>query len=113
VVPCCSAVSGSRSSSADSARGCWEQASWGSCWRSDRLPHNDNSCCSQGCEAHWVSLACQSESSGGSAGRQGVESAALDAETAEECVGTADTAVAGTDTAADHSLCNARVFISK
>jgi hypothetical protein len=35
---------------------------------------------------------------------QGVESAALDAETVEECTGTADTAVAGTDTAADHSL---------
>jgi hypothetical protein len=35
---------------------------------------------------------------------QGVESAALGAETAEECVGTADTVVAGTDTAADHSL---------
>jgi hypothetical protein len=33
-----------------------------------------------------------------------VESAALGTETAEECAGTADTAVAGTDTAADHSL---------
>jgi hypothetical protein len=33
-----------------------------------------------------------------------VESAAQGAETAEECAGTADTAVAGTDTAADHSL---------
>jgi hypothetical protein len=35
---------------------------------------------------------------------QGVESATLGAETAEECAGTADTAVAGTDTAVDHSL---------
>jgi hypothetical protein len=36
---------------------------------------------------------------------QGVESAALGAETAEECAGTADTIVAGIDTAAaDHSL---------
>jgi hypothetical protein len=33
-----------------------------------------------------------------------VESATLGAETAEECAGTADTAVAGTDTATDHSL---------
>jgi hypothetical protein len=35
---------------------------------------------------------------------QGVESAALGMETVEECAGTADTAVAGTNTAADHSL---------
>jgi hypothetical protein len=37
---------------------------------------------------------------------QGVKSAALGAETAEECAGTADTAMAGIDTAAaaDHSL---------
>jgi hypothetical protein len=36
---------------------------------------------------------------------QGVESAVQGAEIAEECAGTADTAVAGTDTAAaDHSL---------
>jgi hypothetical protein len=34
-----------------------------------------------------------------------MESAVLGAETTEECTGTADTAVAGTDTAAaDHSL---------
>jgi hypothetical protein len=45
------------------------------------------------------------ESSDSAAGMQGVESAAQDAETTEECAGTVDTAVAGTDTAAaDHSL---------
>jgi hypothetical protein len=33
-----------------------------------------------------------------------VESAARGAETAEECAGTDDTTVAGTDTATDHSL---------
>jgi hypothetical protein len=51
-----------------------------------------------------ASRAYQGEPSDGAAGKQGVESAALGAETAEECVGTVDTAVAGTDTAADHSL---------
>jgi hypothetical protein len=35
---------------------------------------------------------------------QGVESVALGAETVEECAGTADTVMYGTDTAADHSL---------
>jgi hypothetical protein len=108
VVPCCSTASSSHSSSAasvDSERGCWEQASWGSCWRSDQPPHNGSSCCSRECEAHWASLACQSESLGGSAGKQGVESAALGVETAEESAGTAGTAVAGTDTAAaGHNL---------
>jgi hypothetical protein len=54
---------------------------------------------------HLASRAYQSESSDGAAGMQGVESAVLGAETTEECTGTADTAVAGTDTAAaDHSL---------
>jgi 2-succinyl-5-enolpyruvyl-6-hydroxy-3-cyclohexene-1-carboxylate synthase len=53
---------------------------------------------------HLASRAYQVESSDGAAGMQGVESAALGAETAEECAGTADTVVAGTDTAADHSL---------
>jgi hypothetical protein len=48
-----------------------------------------------------ASRAYQGEPSDGAAGKQGVESAALGAETAEECAGTADTAVAGTDTAAD------------
>jgi 2-succinyl-5-enolpyruvyl-6-hydroxy-3-cyclohexene-1-carboxylate synthase len=49
---------------------------------------------------HWASRAYQLESSDGAAGMQGVESAALGTETAEESAGTASTAVAGTDTAA-------------
>jgi hypothetical protein len=53
---------------------------------------------------HLASRAYQVESSDDAAGMQGMESTALGAETAEECAGTADTAVAGTDTAADHSL---------
>jgi hypothetical protein len=54
---------------------------------------------------HRASRAYQLESSDGAAGMQGVESAALGAETAEERAGTAGTAVASTDTAAaDHSL---------
>jgi hypothetical protein len=51
-----------------------------------------------------ASRAYQGEPSDGAAGKQGVESAALGAETAKECAGTADTVVAGTDTAANHSL---------
>jgi hypothetical protein len=51
-----------------------------------------------------ASRAYQGVPSDGGAGKQGVESVALGAETAEECAGTADTVVAGTDTAADHSL---------
>jgi hypothetical protein len=51
-----------------------------------------------------ASRAYQGEPSDGVAGMQGVESVALGAETAEECTGTADTAVAGTNTVADHSL---------
>jgi hypothetical protein len=114
-VPCCSAASDSHSSSAaspDSERGCCEQASWGSCWRSDQPPRNGSSYCSRECRAHWTSLACQSGSSDDVAGMQGVESVALGAETAEECARTAeecartaDTIVAGTDTAdAGHNL---------
>jgi hypothetical protein len=53
---------------------------------------------------HPASRAYQGEPSDGAAGMQGVESAALGMETVEECAGTADTAVAGTNTAADHSL---------
>jgi hypothetical protein len=53
---------------------------------------------------HLASRAYQGEPSDGVAGMQGVESAALGAETAEECAGTADTAMAGTDTVADRSL---------
>jgi hypothetical protein len=49
---------------------------------------------------HWASLACQPESSDGSAGMQGVESAALGTETAERSVETAGAVVAGTGTAA-------------
>jgi hypothetical protein len=108
VVPCCSAASGSHSSSAasaDSEWGCWEQVSWGSCWRSDQPPHNGSSCCSRECGAHQASLACQSGSSDDAAGMQGMESVGLGTETAKECARTAGTAVAGTDTAAaGHNL---------
>jgi hypothetical protein len=54
---------------------------------------------------HLASRAYQVESSDGPAGTQGVESVVQDVETAEECAGTADTAVAGIDTAAiGHNL---------
>jgi hypothetical protein len=54
---------------------------------------------------HWASRAYQRESSDGAAGMQGVESAALGAETVEESAKTTGTAVAGTDTAAaGHNL---------
>jgi hypothetical protein len=49
---------------------------------------------------HRASRAYQLESSDDVVGMQGVESAALGGETAEECTGTAGTVVAGTDTAA-------------
>jgi 2-succinyl-5-enolpyruvyl-6-hydroxy-3-cyclohexene-1-carboxylate synthase len=58
-----------------------------------------------GYEVHRASRAYQLESSDGAAGMQGVESAALGAETAEESAGTTGTVVAGTDTAATgHNL---------
>jgi hypothetical protein len=53
---------------------------------------------------HLASRAYQGEPSDGAAGMQGVESVALGTETVVERAGTADTVVAGTDTAADHSL---------
>jgi hypothetical protein len=54
---------------------------------------------------HWASLACQPESSDGSTGMQGVESAALGAGTAGRSAKTAGAAVAGTGTAATgHNL---------
>jgi hypothetical protein len=53
---------------------------------------------------HLASRVYQGEPSDGAAGMQGVESAVQGTETAEECARTADTAVAGTDMAADHSL---------
>jgi hypothetical protein len=53
----------------------------------------------------WASRVYQLESSDGAAGRQGVESVALGAETTEESAKTAGTAVAGTGTAAvGHNL---------
>jgi hypothetical protein len=111
VAPCCSAVSGSHSSSAafaDSAQGCWEQSSWGSCWHSDQPPHTGSSCCSRECEVHWASRACQPESSDISASMQGVESVASGAGTAERSAETAGAAVAGTSTAAaGHNPCRA------
>jgi hypothetical protein len=54
---------------------------------------------------HWASLACQPESSDGSAGMQGVESVALGTGTAERSTETAGAAVAGTGiAAAGHNL---------
>jgi hypothetical protein len=49
---------------------------------------------------HRASRAYQLDSSDSAAGTQGMESAALDAEAAEESAETAGTTVAGTDTAA-------------
>jgi hypothetical protein len=68
------------------------------------LPTFEASVARGGCEVHLASQAYQVESSDDAVDMQGVESAALGAETAEECTGTADTVVDGSDTAADHSL---------
>jgi hypothetical protein len=54
---------------------------------------------------HWASLACQLESSNGSAGMQGMESASLGAGTAKRSAETVGAAVPGTGTAAaGHNL---------